>query len=61
MLHHKISKEFHFGSFSESSRDILDFFFFVSQLLQNELKKKNSHPKNFLKVSNAQNQAKIFS
>lgn len=26
MLHHKISKEFHFGYFSESSQDVLDFF-----------------------------------
>lgn len=26
-LHHEISKEFHFGSFTTPSQDILDFFF----------------------------------
>lgn len=66
MLHHKISKEFHFGSFTESTRDTLDIFFLiVSERLQNEFqkkkKKKMSDPKNFLKVSDAQNKAKIFS
>lgn len=40
MLHHKISKEFHFGDFSESSQDILDFFHSL-ELLQNEFLKQN--------------------
>lgn len=38
MLHHKISKEFHFGYFSESSQDILDFLI-ASERLQNEFVK----------------------
>lgn len=42
MLHHKISKEFHLGYFSESSQDILDFLT-VPEFLQSDyfLKKKN--------------------
>lgn len=48
MLHHKISKEFHLGYFSESSQDILDFLT-VPEFLQSDyfLKKKISDTKIF--------------
>lgn len=39
MLHHKISKEFHLGYFSESSQDILDFLT-VPEFLQSDCLKK---------------------
>ena len=59
MLHHKISKEFHFGYFSESSQDILDFFT-VSSFYKMNFLNKISDTKIFLKVSDEWNKVKLF-
>lgn len=58
MLHHKISKEFHFGYFSESSQDILDFL--IAPELYKMSFKKVSDTTHFLKVSDEWNKVKFF-
>lgn len=51
MLHHKISKEFYFGSFTASSQDFLDFYSHWAPTKWTK-KKKISDIKMLLKVSN---------